>query len=568
MASGIPRQPGMISKMLGAVTGKLGGRDSGSSPNDRIARLGLSQRSQELNRLWSWYRSSQYEGRKINWQGREHMDQFAREAISSKGFIPPGFVDAGQQNVPLEFRRPSVPYGLAKVIVDRFTGLLFSEDQHPVIQIDGDPVTEDFIQTLARSARLWQQMIQVRTFGGAMGSVAVGFQFIEGKPVIEVHDPRWCEPEFAERSQFTVRRMEKRYQYPQEERDPDTGRYETVWYWYRRIIDEQNDIVFKPVPVGSGDEPQWEIENSVAHGFGFCPVVWVQNLPVQDEIDGDPDCHGTFDMMEAIDQLLSQAQRGVLSNCDPTLVITSESEMGPQVSKGSGNALQIPKGDAKYLEMTASGPKAAMDMVSELRTMVLEIAQCFLDTGAVQHNRTATEVNKNIAPMLAKADVMREQYGERCVKPLLEMMLKAAMDLNRPRPVDGENGQQLMRQQLALPPKYVQGPDGTQIAQPREPGSGGTIQLKWPDFFRPSLQDVLQATQAATTAKTAGIIDNATIAKFIARYFDVDDPQQMMAAAQEEFRQQQDQLVAGSLATPDAANPGNVPLLPDLASEE
>lgn len=590
MASGSARTPGLISRVLNAVGNKVGATDSGTGPADRIARLGLSERAQLLNRKWAWYRTQQYDARKIDWSGRTVMDEMEVEAISSRGFIPPGFVDAGQQSAPLRFRKPSTPYGLAKVVVDRFTGLLFSEGQHPLIQVNGDPVTEDFIRTVADVARLWQQMILARTYGGAMGSVAVGFQFVDGKPVIEVHDPRWCEPEFVERSNLVVKSIEKRYQYPKEERDPESGRWETVWYWYRRIIDDQTDTVFQPVPVGNGKEPEWQVLEAHPHGLGFCPVIWVQNLPVQDETDGDPDCHGAYDMLESIDALLSQAQRGIISNCDPTLVITSKSDMGPSMQKGSGNAFQVPDGDAKYLEMTGGGSKAALDMVQELRAYVLEVVQCVLEAGPIQHNRTATEVNTNTAPMLAKADVMREQYGERCVKPLLEMMYKAAQRLNTPKPVpvgapemapeaaqlptdltnDGnlspaapvpaspaQPAQQLERYELNLPPKYVPDPGGAggQVAQKREIGLGGVIELKWPDYFRPTLADIVQATTAAAAAKTAGLLDSATLGKFIARFFDVEDPAAMVAKANDEFKQAQDQLMAGSLASPAAADP-------------
>jgi hypothetical protein len=573
MASGMPSTPGLIGRMLGVLGSKVGAQDTGSGPGDRIARLGLSQRAQALNRLWAWYRTSQYGGRSIDWGGRQVMDPLAMEAVSSRGFIPPGFVDASGQNVPLKFRKPSVSYALAKVIVDRFTGLLFSENQHPQLHVDGDPETEDFLRAIVDVARLWQQMALARTYGGACGSVAIGFQFVEGKPVVEVHDPRWCEPDFIDRSTFVLRSIEKRYQYPKEERDPVTGRFETKSYWYRRVIDTTQDIVFKPVEVGNGEEPEWEVEKAVEHGLGFCPVVWVQNIPVQDDTDGDPDCHGAYEMLEAIDQLLSQAHRGLIANADPTLVISSESELGPSLQKGSDNAILIPKGDAKYLELTASGPKACVDMVDDLRALVLEVTQCFLESGPVQHNRTATEVQHDAASMINRGDVLREQYGERAVKPLLEMMFKAAVKLNQPRampvaePVDPElqnpndgqlsinDGPQMVRAQLNLPPRYEEDGTGARVAVPRTPGQGGVIGLAWPDYFRPVLADVLQASQAATTAVTGGVIDSVTAGKFIARYFDVENPSKMIEAAKAEFQQRQDQLTAGSLSTPGAAFP-------------
>lgn len=609
MASGMPSQPGLIGRLMNTISGKVGGRDAGAEPNDRIARMGLSERQQTLNRLWSWYRAQQYEARTIDWNGRTYMTPLAVEAISSRGFIPPGFVDAGGQNTPLKFRRPSAPYSLARVITDRFTGLLFSEGQYPEVHVDGDPVTEDFMRTVIDVSRLWQQMLLARAYGGGMGSVAVGFQFVDGKPIVEVHDPRWCEPQFVERSNFVLKQIEKRYQFPQEERDPATGKYETVWYWYRRIIDAQSDTVFQPVEVGNGDEPNWQVQASITHGLGFCPVVWVQNLPVQDEVDGDPDCHGAYDLMEGIDQLLAQAHRAVLANCDPTLVIETDSEMPPEIQKGSGNAIKVPKGSAKYLEMTASGSKAAMDMVDSMRDIVLEVCQCVLEHTDVQHNRTATEVDRNFATMLAKADVMREQYGTRCVKPLLEMIFKAAEMLGKPQPMampaeqeqpqepqeqlaSDENGpitagsgaqaqgggaegaappaapggevspvqspaQQMVRAELNLPPAYTEDPNtGEMQESPRSLGTGGTIRLRWPSYFKPSLQDVLTAAQAVVAVKTAGLLDSATAAKFLARFFDVEDAGKMLASAQKEFQQEQSQMMAGSLSSPGAANPG------------
>lgn len=560
---------GMLGALLQKMGGKgsAGGKDSGTGPMDRIARMGLSERQLMLNRLWSWYRGQQYEARRIDWNGREVLEPLAAEAISSRGFIPPGFVDASGQSTPLKFRRPSSPYGLAKVIVERFTGLLFSEGQHPTVQVEGDPVTEDFVRALCEVSRMWQQMMVARTYGGGMGSVAIGFQFVDGKPMVEVHDPRWCQPQFVERSTNTLKSIEKRYQYPKEVRDPQTGRYETVWFWYRRVIDQLVDVVFEPAPVGNGQEPEWKEDVKVAHGLGFCPVVWVQNIPVQDEIDGDPDCQGTYEMMEAIDMLVAQAHRGILANCDPTLVVTSESDMGPQLQKGNGNAIQVPKGDAKYLEMTGAGSKAAMDMASQLRDMVMEVAQVVLQS-PVQHNRTATEVDRNLSSMLAKADVMREQYGERAVKPLLEMMYKAAVKRAQPTPeVNAATGQnELVRETLNLPPKYAPppavpgmpppAPDAPPVQTARSPGNGGTIRLKWPEYFRPSIADIAAATTAAVAAKTGGVLDQATAGRFLAKFFDVEDPEKMIAAAASEAKQAQDQMLMTSLTNPGSAFPG------------
>jgi len=526
---------------------------------DKLARLGMSPRQQQLNRLWSFYRCANYDARKVDWDGREYMDPIEHEAVARAGFIPPGFYQA--QDFPIKFRRPTAPYNLVKVIVDRFTGLLFSERRHPQLRVDGDSATEDVAQALAEAARLWPSMIQARAFGGACGSVCVGFQFSEGRPVVEVHDPRWVQPEFVDRSSMKLKSFEKRYMFPQEERDPATGAWVEIWYWYRRVVDENHDVLWKPVLVGDGAEPHWDnpalIAEAVEHGFGFCPAVWIQNMPVSDDIDGDSDCHGIYDMAESIDALIAQANRGTVANCDPTVVIVTPDEM-PQVSKGSGNAIKLTQGSVQYMEISGSGPNAAREMAQELRGMALEVSQCVLENPSNPGGaRTATEIERTYASMLAKADVMREQYGERGIKPLMEMMLKAARKSTTARQVNG----QIERGSLVLPEKIDKHPDGTVTRAVRKLGPGGSLQLQWPGYFEPSLQDAQSAVQAASAAVSAGLVDKEHASKLVAEHFRVEDVTAMLAAVAEEQQAQ-----ANMYAQPSLDSLGETP--PEPGAEE
>jgi hypothetical protein len=483
----------------------------------RIERLGMSPRQQDLNRLWAAYRGQQYEARRVDWDGTERSQSLDAEAIATAGFIPPGFYDAGAQ-FPLKFRRPSAPYHLRKVVPDRFTGLLFSDRKHPAIRVEGDPASEDYVRTLAEVSRLWPSMIQARTYGGAVGTSVVGFQFLDGKPVVEVHDPRWCHPTFEDRYVLKLKSIEKRYMFPVDERDPETGLWMQRPYWYRRVIDTEKDVLYKSVPVGEGEEPDWEVEREVEHGFGFCPVVWIQNLPVQDDIDGDPDCLGIEDLCDQMDALLSQANMGILANCDPTLRIVSDADLDG-IKKGSKNAIKLPAGSsADYMEMSGSGPKAAIDLADKLRSLALEVAQCVLDNPNAAM-KTATEVERSYASMLGKADVLREQYGERGVKPLLEMMLKAVRSLSTPRNVGGT----IVRQRIELPPRMTAQEDGTVERAERELGEGGVLNLVWGPYFAPTLDDAQKAAQAAAAAQGAGLLDVETAIGFAAPFFSVED---------------------------------------------
>jgi len=510
---------------------------------DGIARLGLSPRQQALNELWSWYRCVRYDARTTDWDGSKHVDGLDAEVISQAAFIPPGFYDASGGQVPLKFRRPTAPYALGKVIPDRFTGLLFSERRSPRISVEGDEKTQDYVSAIAEVGRLWPTMIQARTYGGATGTVALGFSFHKGRPVFEVHDARWCVPDFKDRSQLVLRSIEKRYQYPVEQRNMITGRWEEIPHWYRRVIDEQRDTLYSPIPVpDNGEEPDWEVQEEAQHGYGFCPVVWIQNLPVQDSIDGDPDCHGIFPMIESIDALIAQGNRSTIFNCDPTLVVNSDATMS-DVSKGSGHALKIPANSgARYMEISGTGPKAAFEAADKLRAYALEVAQCVLDhPDSVQ--RTAQEIERVYSSMLAKADILREQYGQRGVLPLLNMVVEAVRKLGTPVAAEpqGVVGAAIVRRVVELPPRLIPQADGEPPKLvPRELGPrGSTLQLQWGPYFAPSITDTSNSVTAAAKAKEAGLIDREHASQFVASDFRVEDVGHMLAKIEQEKQDEQ-----------------------------
>lgn len=531
---------------------------------DAIARLGMSPRQQELNRLWSHYQCAQYDGRKTRWDGSEATDALTHEAIASATYLPAGFVDAGGSNLPLAFRRPTAPYNLFKVIVDRFTGLLISERRHPKLRAADNKVAEEWLHALSETARLWPAVMQARNFGGATGTAVAGFQLVRGKPVIEVHDPRWMFPTFKDRWALKLAAVEKRMMYPVEVEEGRIGHWKTKWYWYRRVIDANVDVVFKPAEVRD-EEPEWEEQTRVEHGLGFCPVVWAQNLPVQDDIDGLPDCHGIIDTLEAIDGLLAQAHRGTIANSDPTLIVAATLAQGESLKKGSGNAIVLPPGgSAEYLELTGAAAEAALKLVEQLRKNALEVAQCVLDHPDVAQ-KTAVEVERVYSSMLAKADVLREQYGEKFIKPLMKMMLRAGAKVGQGATSVGGDGQpKVERGGLRLQGLRTikRGPNGLVVQPPME---GVEIELQWPPYFEPGLNDLQIAVTATVAARTGQLIDVESAVKYVADYFHIEDVQKVLAQLQTE--KQQDDLAQQSLAALQGGTPSPAPMAGDQPQE-
>lgn len=568
------REPGGGKAAIAAATA-TGVLADDSRELEKIRALGMSPRQLALNHLWSRFRALQYESRSVEWDGAEATSAVEREMMASAPTVPPGFY-ASAESTPLRFRKPSAPYHLFRVIVQRFSDLLFAEARNPRVTCPGDPVKEEFANGLIESTRLWSHMSEARNYGGSCGSAVVGFSFVEGRPLVEVFEPFYCFPKFKSRSTMDLEKIEIRWMYPVEERD-DKGKWQTIAMWYRRIIDEQNDTVWEAVRApkdkdGHGTkEPDWsapENEPEVsAHGFGFCPVRWIQNTKVQGEPEGEFDCTGALEMIDRMDHLLAQGLQGVDLNCDPTLMFegTEDTEI-PEVKKGSFNAIKLPKGSAKYLELVGSGPKTAMEWVQTLRGWVLEMCQCVLedpDAGG-ESAMTATEVLKRYASMHARAGKLREQYGQNGFLPLLEMMIRAARTQAAGRVAAPEEPGGIVKGQVVVPPA-VEKDDATGTVTLRQrpvpqQDTGAMLQAVWPEWFDPTPQDAQVATTAASAALLGGLIDLDHAVRYIAPFYKVEDAAGLAAtlkqAKADEQAQQQQQLMAGMGPVDDGSSGG------------
>lgn len=545
MSSATPRNPYASSQIIASNVGTRvaqGGRDS---QDDQAAdvNFGMSDRQMMLNMFWTYYRCSQYDSRVVNWDGEKHGTHLEHEMIATDGYIPPGFVDKGGKSLPLRFRRPSVPFHMTKIIVDRFTALLFSAKRHPKIEVLGDKATQEVLEGVMEIGKFWPACIQMRTHGGAMGSGCMSFQIYHGLPIFEVHDPRWCFPTFKDKITRQLIKLEIKYLFFEEVKTEDG--WEKKWFWYRRLINETMDIVWEKVPAGKDDPPWDHLEGTaVTHNLGFCPAVWVQNTRTDDDIDGDPDCYGSYDMQEVHDGLNSQSAKGALANCDPTLLIKTDADLPGELRKGSDNSLQLPQGsDASYLEIGGGGITAARTLAKDFKDMVFEMAACVPDTEQSEGpDKTATEITSRTARMLERADMFREQYGEYGIKPILRIAMRVLIQALSPQQVeeekeDGTPVRRIVQGVIELPPIVEEQESGEVTIRERQMGKGGFLKITWPDYAEPSLDDKSKAATAVSTARGANAMDMDTAVKTLAQYFPIDSVKSSLARLKEETKE-------------------------------
>lgn len=524
----------------------------------------MSQRTIELDLRWRYFRCTVYDGRKQDWDGTSALTDAEADSVATEGSVPDGYVDAGQA-MPLKLRKPSAPHYLGRVIPQRFTSLLFGKKRCPKIVAD-DPDTSDWLEGFAKKTCLWSKMKVARNYGGGMGSAGIGYRFVNGVPVFEVFDPRWTEPEFSDRASMTLRKLTIQYQYPEWSKDSE-GKPIQVWFWYRRVIDANTDTVWERVKPVPGEEPNWAAEPSkpVNHNLGEIPCEWIQNEPVDDDMDGDPDCHGCYDKLKRIDALWSQADYAIIYNCDPGTVVRSERTFPNGIKRGSGEAIQIePGGGVDNLEMTGTGPKAATELAHTFEEQVLTMCRCVLENShanATGADRTATEIERNFSAMIDRADDFRTQYGD-ALERLLEKVLRAAKKLSSATIGRDANGmREVQRQEIKLPKKRVvdeKDPKKVTFVE-RKLGNGEEVDLVWPDYFEPSLQDVALAVKAAGDAfKTYGMVDDEAAIRFIAQYLRLDDVPGILERIREKLKQLQEEQAKMAGASLDAASRSQV----------
>lgn len=508
----------------------------------------LSDRQKHLTRLFLAFRAACYADRAYDWDGTPATDPEQKDSIAREGVLPPGFEmsDGLMSQMPLQYRRPCSPVALGRVVPLKLTSMLFGSNKHPKIACD-DPNTEDWLTGWAEVTRLWSKMKQARNLGGAMGSVGLGFKFVRGKPIVEVHDPRWCTPTFSDRSEQLVEKLEKRYQFSQQVRTPDG--FETIWFWYRRVINDEYDVIWPKVRVQDGEEPNWLSEKYEAarHNFGFCPIVWIQNTEVDEAIDGEEDLCGCWELVESIDMLNSQARKSAIANCDPTGWAASDAEFD-SIRRGSGSFMQVEKGGSlNLLEMTGAGIEKACTLRDQMTEQLCTVARVTLDRNEGGPSRTVEEVEHVYSSMIERCDELREQYGELGIKRLLDMVLRAARMLAQTRTVEDETGiPRIVRGTIALPKRRaIDEISGQTVWLERKLGNGEQIELRWPRYYSPSQQSVGAAVTAAGDAKEKGLIDAKHASEYVAENFGVENVQEMLGKIAKEKKAEASAMMGG-----------------------
>lgn len=418
--------------------------------------------------------------------------------------------------IPLRARRPSVRYGLCRIVVEDSVSLLFSAGHFPAVE-SGDAASEATIGELIRECRLNEVMIDA-ALRGAVGSVALLLRVLKGRFFVSVMETQHLTPGWREDAPDTLESVTELYKVKGAELiakgyaeiDP------AQTYWFQRRWDASAETWFRPSPVGLGRPDEVDPGRSVRHGLGFVPIVWIRNLPGGEGVDGACTFRAAIETAIEIDYQLSQAGRGLKYASDPTLLIKEPATTDREMVKGAGNALIVSeKGDAKLLEIGGTASAAVIDYVRTLRELALESVHGNRANAdrltAPQSGRALELMNQGLIWL---ADNLRISYGEGGLLALLRMALRAA---------------------ARFPVKVMGKP-----MPPIDPEM--RLDLRWPRWYAASADDRLKEAQAIATLVNAGQMSRQTAVKSLAASHVIGDAAAELARiAGEEDQPEQDE---------------------------
>ncbi|HHH29049.1 MAG TPA: hypothetical protein ENK57_11995 [Polyangiaceae bacterium] len=517
----------------------------------------------ELDKYEQHFRLTQDDDKLYDWNGY------------FRGFGPMAAIKPGWY-VPLSMRKPSAMMPLAKFIVGRLTSMTLGVDSEPVITCEGDEDAEAYTRALCEASQLFVRGIEARDIGGACGSVAMSYGFVEGAPRVEVHNPKHCRVlEWVDRAELRVGSFLKCYAYTEEELDEKTGRPVETRYFYARFIDSTRDLVWTRITEEQAEDPNWstlvEPDRAAEVIGGVCPVIWIQNHPHTSSAepprapyDGPSDYEGMCDDLCQIHRLKSATTKGTIANVDPTLVVKEDKSANRGSVRTGSNATIYARGGAEYLYLPGDSMEAAEKRLQSLRTDVLDASGVVAPPAeeVASAAKSAAALRIIFAPMTSVCSVLRASYGsgfERVLVGLLKMARALGADaIDLPKKFE-----------RLEPPELEEGEEESEEPAEAEiieiklvPGESEQVRLIWPPFFSPTWTDKQIAVQTAKDANGGkSVISHRTAVRSVAQLFGVEDPDSELDAIEDDADRGLDREIQalGAMNGPPGDDGGTLP---------
>jgi hypothetical protein len=511
-------------------------------PFERPELLSRTSRARQISRLRAVYEGKQYDGRANWWTG-----------------LP----SASGQPVPLRERKPCIRYKLAQAATLQVVRFLFGDGRFPMVaakpvdpsaSLNGSGLGEDDAAVVSAWIGEAIETCSVKPLMRELAKTAISsrtavavFEVIEGRFDVTQPAPQHCHAEFRNGDPDSdVVRLLWCYEFDAEELAPDGKTLVTKRHIFRREWDEVGVHVYEPAPVEPGQPIQWGTPEFTAHGFDFCPVVWIRNQTSGTSgIDGVSLYEDQEEHLEALDITLSRRHQGLVYLGSPQVYETGvEDGDGPSAEGRKANHVGFgadhggPHGtvaaparksgpevvwryngkDVKVemLETTGKAFEVASLHVSDMRSRFLEEIGVVLTSMADTVSRVTAGAEMSAkflalahAPLLGLVQEYRDTWWPMGVRRVIEMMMRITLSIE-------SRGERVL----------ILGSEDLASVLPRFATTGWMcppLEAKWGQFFSPSSQETQASVEATTKAMDGGLISHQTAVEAVAHEFGVDD---------------------------------------------
>ena len=392
------------------------------------------------------------------------------------------FEDTGANNyIELHNRRPSVKFGIAKIVVDQTASLTFGQGHSPYVKIydpfksmnsedaNSDDKPTKFLTKLIEFIRHVTVMDAVMfdcIEKGSSGSVCAILKVTKkGQPWVRVVPGKNIKPKFDRDDPNELVSIEEVYQtdykslidagYTKVELGfKDDAKYvqPNTEFWCNITLDASIEQWMVPMlradfnKLGKEKEGEpgkvWEwvpdLSRKYAHKWGEVPAVWGRNLHEREAVDGPSTYADIVDMSIEIDYLMSQIGRGFKYSMDPLLAmkagdVRTTIPVGGSVMPGQADVdrtpakvIQVPAGgEAKMLEIAGNGLNAAKDWVKLIREWAMETAGGMKSdqehAGGPQSGRALEILHQALVWLVGR---MRLDYGDGMMVPIIKLIIR------------------------------------------------------------------------------------------------------------------------------------------------
>lgn len=527
----------------------------------RIYAANVSPRARKLDWLERYAGGTQYEGRASFWNDDVPLQERAPCVV-----IPIG-ARAAESNVDMVLGEGRAP----TFTLEANEGDVF--DERLGLSKDDAAVATRFIGTACDQADMLSGAQELLAWAQVHGTACAVISALNGRMCIDREDAKWCTPKFDVKDPEIVTSLEIRYPYLQDDVD-DAGRLIKTCMLYRRVIDEQRDVIYLPAPatINGKDPDRWieDREKTVEHKLGFCPVRWYR-YGVRGkcrDLDGEAIHAKMTDEIDALCLAYSQIHRAAVYATDPQIIETGVDAMhqqapvgrtanlfigpgdhpanaqwtilgpdskpmrsgGPATRRGPGVTWRYPDPESGVELLTLPGDalKPAEDNARRLYGLIKEmLGVVFLDP---EQMKLGSDISGRALEWLHSKQIdrcnrIRRDFGRRMLMPLVHMLLRVALRTTGTLYIPGlEKARQIIG-------RFEQAVEGAAAPQ----WFGPEIRIAWGPYFKPTAADAKMDTENAIAALDAGIITRkSAVEKMAAHYEDIKDVEAYLEALEKE----------------------------------